>query len=74
MRTVWRRDEIVWGEVEVTDPSTVLLTYSKTEDEHTAEINGDKLGPGHIIEDDSPDENPKRFTERLRVTTNGLEP
>ena len=74
MRTVWKRDGIVWGKIEVTDQSTVSLTYSKQEDDRTAEINGDKLGPGHIIQDDSADENPKRFSETLHLTPNGLEP
>jgi hypothetical protein len=74
MRTVWKRDGIVWGKIEVTDQSTVSLTYSKQEDDRTAEINGDKLGPEHIIEDDSADPAPKRFSETLRVTPNGLEP
>jgi len=72
-RKVWDRDELIWGEVQVS-PDGIVLTYLKQEDEQTAEINGDKLGPGHIIADDSPDEDPKRFSETLRVTPNGLEP
>lgn len=74
MRTVWKRDEIIWGKIEVADQSTVTLTYSKQEDERTAEINGDKLGLGMIIEDDSDDPAPKRFSETLHVTPEGLEP
>ena len=74
MRTIWKRDEIVWGKIEVADQSTVLLTYSKQEDPQAAEANGDKLGPGMIIMDDSADPDPKRFSETLRVTPNGLEP
>jgi hypothetical protein len=74
MRTVWKRDEIIWGEIEVSARSTVSLTYEKQEDEHTAEINGDKLGPEMIIQDNTTDEGPKRFSETLRVTPNGLEP
>jgi hypothetical protein len=74
MRIVWKRDEIIWGKIEVADQSTVTLTYLKQEDPATAKANGDKLGPEMIIEDDSPDENPKRFSETLHVTPNGLEP
>lgn len=73
MRTVWKRDGIVWGKIEVAGQRTVSLTYEKQEDERTAEINGDKLGPEHIIEDDSADPAPKRFSETLHVTPNGLE-
>lgn len=72
-RKVWDREGYLWGKVEV-EPDSVVVSYEKQEDERTAEINGDKLGPGHIIEDDSADPAPKRFTETLRVTPNGLEP
>jgi len=74
IRTVWKRDEIIWGKIEVADQSTVTLTYLKQEDPATAKANGDKLGPEMIIEDDTPDEDPKRFSETLHVTPNGLEP
>jgi hypothetical protein len=73
MRTIWKRDGILWGEIEVADQSTVSLTYLKQEDPRTAEANGDKLGPEMIIQDDSADPAPKRFSETLRVTSNGLE-
>lgn len=73
MRTVWKRDEILHGEIEVTDQSIVSLTYEKQEDERTAEMNGDKLGPEMIIMDGSADPDPKRFSEILRVTRDGLE-
>jgi hypothetical protein len=72
--TIWKRDGILWGEIEVADQSTVSLTYLKQEDPRTAEANGDKLGPEMIIQDDSADSAPKRFSETLRVTSNGLEP
>ena len=74
MRTVWKRDDILWGQIEVSDPSTVSLTYVKQEDPRTAEANGDKLGPEFLIMDDSANEDPKRFSETLHLTPNGLEP
>lgn len=74
MRTVWKRDGILQGEVQVADEGTVLLTYEKQGDPRTAEINGEKLGPEFIILDNTTKEDPKRFSETLRVTRNGLEP
>jgi hypothetical protein len=75
MRTVWKRDGILWGEIEVADQSTVSLTYEKQEDERTAKMNGDVLGPGMIIMGGPPDDpDPKRFSETLHVTADGLEP
>jgi len=74
MRTVWKRDGIIWGKIEVTDQSTVSLTYSKQGDPRTAEIDGVKLGPEMIILDNTAEEDPRRFSETLHVTPNGLEP
>jgi len=64
----------MWGQIEVTDQSTVSLTYSKQGDPRTAEIDGVKLGPEMIILDNTAEEDPRRFSETLHVTPNGLEP
>lgn len=71
-RKVWDRDDFIWGEVKV-NPDRVVVTYEKQEDPQIAKANGDKLGPGMIIMDDSDDPDPKLFSETLRVTSNGLE-
>jgi hypothetical protein len=70
-RSVWRRDGIRWGKIEV-DEGGVKLTYEKQGIPGLPLPQGQKLGVEFVIVDASYD--PIRFSEFLKVTKNGLEP
>ncbi len=74
LKTVWTRDNIFHGQVEV-ESDAVTLRYNKQGDPSVPPPDGEQYGPEFIIMDGDPaDPTPVQFSERLRVTVKGLEP
>ena len=71
-KTVWVRDGILWGDVDVR-ATDVTLSYERRADPNHPLPASQLVGPGSIIYEQGSSD-PLRFSDALRVTKNGLEP